>query len=102
MKIEDLSPEETIDAALERLEYLIRATVERGEPAVNLANVAIAMFLPATRMLRYDAHMLKSCTSPEQLDRVEKASEKAGDLDLARAVLEAFPNMPQYTTKETN
>lgn len=101
VKTSDMTPIETFDAALERLEAIIKATVEAGEPVPGFVSVATAMFIPTVRLLRQDAHMLRSCTTPEQRKKVEDASERAGDLAIARAVLEAMPHMPQYETKET-
>lgn len=84
----DAAAQQVIAAALARLDELVKTTVENNKVGNELMQVALALVAPTLRLLRYDLHMFENST-PEQRARVAKASEVAGDLAIARAVIAA-------------
>lgn len=86
----DPSAQQVIAEAVSRLEALMATTLEEGKVSNELLRVALDMFGPTLRLLRYDLRMFENST-PEQCVRIAKASEAAGDLAIARAVLAAEP-----------
>ena len=93
----DESAQKILADAVARLEVLRNATVESKEVSSELVQVALAMFAPTMKLLRYDLRMFEKST-PEQWERVAKASEVAGDLGIARAIL-AVP-LPSHSRPE--
>lgn len=78
---------EELRAAVDRLDELIHATVDAGEVTAETAKTALLMMSPVARILRGDIDLLSKCDSDEMLARVERATERAGDLALAKAIL---------------
>lgn len=95
----DPEARQTLTDAVARLEALRDSTVESGRVSDELARVALAMFAPTLRLLRYDLHMFENST-PDQQVRVAKASEAAGDLAIARAVLAVDTSIRNDTRSE--
>lgn len=82
----DPSAQQTLSEAVDRLEAIVTSVTEANKVTDDLVQVALAMFLPTLKLLRYDLRMFEH-SNPEQQERITKASEAAGDLAIARAVL---------------
>jgi hypothetical protein len=82
----DPTAQQILTDAVARLKELVESTVADGKVSNELTRVALAMFAPTLKLLRYDLYMFENST-PEQWERVAKASEAAGDLAIARAVI---------------
>lgn len=93
------STQDVLAAAVARLDDLVNETVATGKVSNELIKVALAMVAPTLRLLRYDVRMFETCTSDETRERVERASEQAGDLAIAQAVLGRSHERPNASSE---
>lgn len=96
----DETAQQILTDAVAHLDRLINATVDGNKVSEELIQVALAMFAPTRQLLRYDLYMFENST-PEQWARVAKASEAAGDLGIARAVIASTERLSAVPKEET-
>lgn len=78
---------DTMRAAEFALESAIVKTVETGKVDTETIRLALRLMPKVRDVLAADIRALESCTNRQQLVRVERAAERAGDIALAKAVL---------------
>ncbi len=78
---------DTMRAAEFALQSAIVKSVETGKIDAETIRLALRLMPKVRDVLKADIRTLEACTTRQQIVRVERAAENAGDVALAKAVL---------------